>query len=87
MGAVVRDVLIALILAPVVGAGPATAIALVSRLVTALGDVIAAGTAFASCRRGKKSGLAAGSGPRENVPLPGDEARIANAGCPTANSR
>jgi hypothetical protein len=79
-GAVIRDVLIALILAPVVGTGPATAITLVSRLVTALGDVIAAGTAFASSRHRKMGGPATGSEPRESGPLPGEEARTANAG-------
>jgi uncharacterized membrane protein YbhN (UPF0104 family) len=67
-GAGFRDVLIVLILAPTVGTGPATAIALVSRLVTALGDVITAGTAFASYRRGKGHGAVGGPAPDTNGP-------------------
>jgi hypothetical protein len=93
-GAGLRDVVLVLLLGPVVGTGPATAIALVSRLVTVLGDVTTAGTAFASYRRGKKHGPVSdgesGDGepsdgesvdrePRDREPAPGDEAEVTNS--------
>ena len=50
-GAGFRDVLLAALLAPAMGAGPATAISLVSRIATSLADVITASAAVLSYRR------------------------------------
>lgn len=52
-GAGFRDALLILLLTPSIGSGPATAITLVSRVVTTLGDVICAGGAVISYRREK----------------------------------
>jgi glycosyltransferase 2 family protein len=64
-GAGVREVVMVAILGPVVGGGPATAIALVSRVVTAIADLVVAGVATAYLRR-DHSRRSAGSG--ETVP-------------------
>lgn len=50
-GAGFRDVLLAALLAPAMGVGPATAISLVSRIATSLADVITASAAVLSYRR------------------------------------
>jgi glycosyltransferase 2 family protein len=50
-GAGVREVIMVAILGPVVGSDPATAIALVSRAVTAVADLVVAGVATAYFRR------------------------------------
>lgn len=60
-GAGFRDVLIAAFLAPMIGTGPATAVALVSRFATAAGDLVTAGLAAASYKRGKQAPPVSGS--------------------------
>jgi hypothetical protein len=68
-GAGFRDVLLAAFLAPSIGIGPATAISLVSRIATALADMITASVAVISYRRSKsrQAAQAPGNsvGPRE----------------------
>jgi len=59
-GAGVREVVMVAILGPVVGGAPATAIALVSRAVTAVADLVVAGVATAYLRR-DRSRRSAGS--------------------------
>ena len=49
-GAGVREVLLTALLSPVLGVGAATAVALVSRALTTVGDLLAAGLA-AGCVR------------------------------------
>jgi glycosyltransferase 2 family protein len=50
-GAGIRDVLLVAVLGPVVGVGAATAVALLSRILTIVGDLVAAGVAALSARR------------------------------------
>jgi hypothetical protein len=68
-GAGFRDVLLVALLTPVIGTGPATAITLVSRIVTTLADMITASVAVLSYRHSKnrQAALFAGEsvGPRE----------------------
>jgi uncharacterized membrane protein YbhN (UPF0104 family) len=68
-GAGFRDALLAAFLAPSIGIGPATAISLVSRIATALADMITASVAVISYRRSKsrQAAQAPGNslGPRE----------------------
>lgn len=54
-GAGFRDALIVAVLAPVLPAGPALAVALVSRAVNTISDLIVAGAALASRRRGQRT--------------------------------
>jgi glycosyltransferase 2 family protein len=74
-GAGVREVVLVAILAPVVGRDPATAIALVSRAVTAVADLVVAGAAAAYLRRDHRRGSA---GPGGTVP-PGLSMRSVDA--------
>ena len=64
-GAGVREVVMVAILGPVVGGAPATAIALVSRAVTAVADLVVAGVATAYLRRdrSRRSAGSAGTSP------------------------
>lgn len=64
-GAGVREVIMVAILAPVVGGDPATAIALVSRAVTTVADLVVAGVATACSRRDHSR---RGAGPARTVP-------------------
>ena len=50
-GAGVREVLLVALLSPVLGVGAATAVALVSRVLTTVGDLLAAGLAVGYVRR------------------------------------
>jgi len=50
-GAGIREVLLVAALGPVIGTGPATAVALVSRAVNTISDLLCAGAAVASARR------------------------------------
>ena len=71
-GAGFREVLLAALMAPMVGTHPAAAITLVSRVATTLADVIVAGSAVYAYRRAKKrAGL---------TPPPQDEERPAVTG-------
>jgi hypothetical protein len=63
-GAGFRDILLAALLAPAIGTGPATAITLVSRIATALADVITASTAVLLYRRSKRRQAAQAPGDR-----------------------
>ena len=56
-GAGVREVVLVALLSPVLGVGAATAVALVSRVLTTAGDLLAAGLAAGYVRRpGKAAG-------------------------------
>jgi uncharacterized membrane protein YbhN (UPF0104 family) len=63
-GAGFRDVLLVAILAPTIGVGPATAITLVSRVVTTLADLITASVAVISYKRHKRRAAAVAPGDR-----------------------
>jgi glycosyltransferase 2 family protein len=52
-GAGIRDVLLVAVLSPVLGTGAATAVALMSRIMTIVGDLAAAAGAALSARRGR----------------------------------
>jgi hypothetical protein len=66
-GAGIRDALLVAALSPVIGAGPAFAVALVSRAVNTISDLLVAGAALASRRRLRDAGDE-GKGPaREEV--------------------
>jgi glycosyltransferase 2 family protein len=65
-GAGVREVIMVAILGPVVGSGPATAIALVSRAVTAVADLVVAGVATAYLRHDR---CRRSAGPEGTSPL------------------
>jgi glycosyltransferase 2 family protein len=67
-GAGIRDTLIVAALAPVIGSGPALAVALVSRAVNTVSDLLVAGAAAASRRRGGDP--AGGSGGKGATVLP-----------------
>ena len=74
-GAGIREVLLVAALGPVIGTGPATAVALVSRAVNTISDLLCAGAAVASARRigvidgetGAVEGKAASTVPAETV--------------------
>jgi uncharacterized membrane protein YbhN (UPF0104 family) len=76
-GAGVREVILVAILGPVVGSDPATAIALVSRAVTTVADLVVAGVAAAYLRRDR--GLR-GAG-TEGTSAVGSPARPAEGNC------
>jgi glycosyltransferase 2 family protein len=86
-GAGVREVIMVAILGPVVGTAPATAIALVSRAVTAVADLVVAGVATAYLRRDRSRRSA---GPEGTSPL-GSPPRSADSNCgsevPAVSSR
>ena len=85
-GAGFRDALLILLLTPSIGAPAATAITLVSRVVTTLGDVICAGVAVLSYRRGKARRARAGAAAQ--TALPDEELGSAEPQLPVAdNSR
>ena len=65
-GAGVREVIMVAILGPVVGTAPATAIALVSRAVTAVADLVVAGVATAYLRHDR---CRRSAGPEGTSPL------------------
>jgi glycosyltransferase 2 family protein len=62
-GAGVRDVLLVAALSPVIGTGPATAVMLVSRAVNTISDLLVAGAAAATRRRGSTRGETGGADP------------------------
>lgn len=63
-GAGFREILLVALLSPVVGSGPATAVALVSRAATFLADMVTAGASTVGYRREKKRGAHAADGKR-----------------------
>ena len=60
-GAGVRDVLLVAALSPVIGTGPATAVMLVSRAVNTISDLLVAGAAAATRRKGSTLGETGGA--------------------------
>jgi glycosyltransferase 2 family protein len=77
-GAGVREVVMVAILGPVVGSGAATAIALVSRAVTAVADLVVAGAATAYFRRSPRRRSADGN-PRSGAPPTTKEVTVETA--------
>ncbi len=67
-GAGVRDVLLIAALSPVIGTGPATAVTLVSRAVNTISDLLVAGIAAASRRRGQRDAIGTAEGKDQAVP-------------------
>jgi hypothetical protein len=67
-GAAVRDPLIFAALAPVIGGGPALAVMLVSRAVNTISDLLVAGIAAASRRRGQGDAVGTAEGKDQAVP-------------------
>jgi glycosyltransferase 2 family protein len=68
-GAGVRDVLLVAALSPVIGTGPATAVMLVSRAVNTISDLLVAGAAAATRRRGS---ALEGAGGKDEIPIPAE---------------
>ena len=88
-GAGVREVLLVALLSPVLGVGAATAVALVSRVLTTVGDLLAAGLAVGYVRGGAPPNHGAACGPTLGSAMwsrPGSTAPgyLRPGSCPTA---